>query len=446
MEYFNDVASAVNWVEGIVPFGIKPGLDRMERLLDRLGHPERGLSFIHVAGTNGKGSTCAFLTEVLLQSGYSVGTFTSPCIERFTNRIQWNGADIPEQEVLAITNVLKPLVEEVAQSDLGHPTMFEVTTCMAFVYFAQVRPDFVVLEVGLGGRLDSTNVVTPLVSVITNIGHDHMAILGNSLEKIAFEKAGIVKRGVPVVSAAEQEEVIEVIRQRCADQGSDLYLLNRDFEYEEVSSELDEQTFNFRSAQGRRERLQIRLNGRHQFKNASVTVMALELLRTRHGVNLLGLEEGLARTKWAGRLEMVSGKPRLVLDGAHNPEGAQTLADALRTVYSYKRLHLMMGMLNTKEHSEYLKHVLPLVDTLIITEPAFRNELPAGDLYQLAQRIADEQQLHIRMHVEPRWKEALNMLLDITREEDLAVVSGTLYLISDVRSWILHKTESYKGL
>ncbi|CAG7637290.1 bifunctional folylpolyglutamate synthase/dihydrofolate synthase [Paenibacillus allorhizosphaerae] len=445
MDHFKDFSTAVNWIEGIVPFGIKPGLKRMDMLLDKLGHPERGLSFVHVAGTNGKGSTCAFLTEMLLRSGYSVGTFTSPCIERFTNRIKCSRVDIPEHEVLAITNRLKPLVDEVAQSDLGHPTMFEVTTCMAFVYFSQVRPDFVVLEVGQGGRLDSTNVITPLVSVITNIGHDHMAVLGDSLEKIAYEKAGIIKRGIPVVSSVEQEEVIGVIRQRSEAQGSPLYLLKRDFDFEEVSSKLNEQVFNFRSAFGRRERLQIWLNGRHQFKNASVALMALEVLRAGHGISLYGLEEGLARTEWAGRLEMVSSEPRIVLDGAHNPEGAQTLADALRTIYSYNRLNLMMGMLNTKEHTEYLKHMLPLVDTLIVTEPAFRNQMPANDLLQLARRIADEHHLQIRMYVEPEWKNALKLLYDVTKKDDLAVVSGTLYLISDVRSWILYKVESYKG-
>ncbi|SFM26816.1 dihydrofolate synthase / folylpolyglutamate synthase [Paenibacillus sp. 1_12] len=446
MDDFKDFSDAVNWIEGIAPFGINLGLDRMRKLLEMLGNPELCLQYIHVAGTNGKGSTCAFLTEVLFQSGYSVATFTSPCIERFTNRIRYDGIDIPEQEVLAITNILKPIVDTVSQSNLGHPTAFEVTTCMALVYFSQIKPDFVVLEVGLGGRLDSTNLISPLVSIITNIGHDHMAILGDSLEKIAHEKAGIIKHGVPVISAVEQEEVIEVIQQHFVKNSSQLFLLKRDFDFEIISSKLNDQVFNFKSKLGNHEHLSLKINGQHQFKNASVAIMALEILRKDNKVQLNGLRKGLEHTEWAGRLEMISDEPRILLDGAHNPVGAKTLADALTKIYTYKKLNLLVGMLNTKEHSEYFKSLLPLVDTLIITEPAFRNQMPAAELYLLAQQIVRENDLKARVHLKPDWKEALQFLSEMTKKDELAVVSGTLYLISDVRSWILYKSDSYKGL
>ncbi|KAI7259251.1 valyl-tRNA synthetase-like protein, partial [Hortaea werneckii] len=195
------LAQAVDWINSLIPFGIRPGLDRIELLMEKLDHPHRKLKFIHVAGTNGKGSTCAFLTRVLIQSGYTVGTFTSPYITKFTNRFQYNGTDIPEETLLELVNKLRPLVQEIAGGELGSPTMFEVSTALAILYYGEVcYPDVVVWETGLGGRLDVTNIVTPIVSVITNVGHDHTDVLGDTLELIAGEKAGIIKPGVPAVS------------------------------------------------------------------------------------------------------------------------------------------------------------------------------------------------------------------------------------------------------
>lgn len=445
MESWASYEAAVEWVEGIVPFGMMPGLNRMELLLDLLGHPEKELRFIHVAGTNGKGSTCAFLTSILQQSGYRIGTFTSPCLERFTNRIHYNGNDIPEQEVLELANRLKPLVDIVAESEWGSPTMFDVTTCMALLYFAKVSPDFIVLEVGLGGRLDSTNVITPLISVITNIGHDHMGVLGDTLAQIAAEKAGIIKPGIPVVSAVELEETIAVIEKHCAMNHADLFLLHRDFQYECLSSEWNQQRFHFASELVVHSNLLIKLNGKHQLKNASVALMALELIKDRYGIRLSGLQEGLAAAAWAGRLEMVGESPCILLDGAHNPEGAEVLAQALKSMFASSPIRLLIGMLNTKEHTDYLNHVLPIVETLIITEPDFRSAMPTYELEELARTIIQEKGLKVHVEVELDWKLALDKLRTETSEGDLPVVSGTLYLISDVRAWILNGKESYKG-
>ncbi|KHF33539.1 Folylpolyglutamate synthase [Paenibacillus sp. P1XP2] len=208
-------AEAADWINGLIPFGIRPGMARIEKMMEMLGHPHRRLKFIHVAGTNGKGSTCAFLTRVLLQSGYTVGTYTSPYITKFTNRFQYNGEDIPEETLLMLANRLYPIVEEIAATELGSPTMFEVSTALAILYYAEeCVPDIVVWETGLGGRLDVTNIVYPVVSVITNIGMDHTDILGDTVEQIAFEKAGIIKPGVPVVSCVQQPEAIEVCAKR----------------------------------------------------------------------------------------------------------------------------------------------------------------------------------------------------------------------------------------
>lgn len=444
-----DYREAVDWITGLVSFGIKPGLKRMERLMDMLEHPERRLRFIHVAGTNGKGSTCAYLTRVLMENGYDVGTFTSPYIEKYTNRIQYNGLDIPEAELLALSRRLKPMVEEIADTELESPTMFEVSTALALMYYGSVTfPDYVVWETGLGGRLDSTNIVTPVVSVITNVQHDHMEILGNTLEKVAAEKAGIIKPGVPVITSVEQPEVLKVIQEAAQEKNAPLYALGRQYRFEPVSEALHRQTFHWEGPFRRYDDVSISLNGYHQLKNASAALMALEVLRQ---YNALVVEDedvyaGFQAAKWPGRLELVSESPRLLLDGAHNPEAAETLARALQSpTYRHRRLHLMMGMISTKNHTGYLAHILPIADTVIFTEPDFHKKLDAAKLAELAMPLAADIAPDTELVVEPDWKLALERLMALTEPEDLAVVSGTLYLISDVRTWMLYHTDSEKG-
>jgi dihydrofolate synthase/folylpolyglutamate synthase len=445
---FKTYREALGWIKGLETFGMKPGLDRMRRLMEKLGHPERRLKFIHVAGTNGKGSTCAYLSSVLRASGYDVGTFTSPYLEKFTNRIQYNSADIPEEDVLRIANQLKPLADELADTELGAPTMFEICTALAIVYFARVTyPDYVVLETGLGGRLDATNVVVPVLSIITNIGRDHMEVLGDTIGAVAAEKAGIIKAGVPVVSAAEQPEAIAVLEKVCADKKCTLYLLGRQFGFEPVSSDFDKQVFDFRGPFRRIPGLKVSLNGHHQLKNAAVAVMALEVLRQYYALIVEDdvLHEALQAARWPGRLEMVSDRPRLLLDGAHNPEGAETLADALKQLYRPKRTHLLVGALANKEHRGLLAPLLPLADTVIVTEPDFRNPMPADKLAEIVRDQLAASGRQSELIVEPDWKRALEQLSRRVGPDELGVVCGSLYLISDVRSWVLRKSPAEKG-
>lgn len=439
---------AVDWVKSLIPFGIRPGLERIELLMERLDHPHRRLKFIHVAGTNGKGSTCAFLTSTLMQSGYSVGTFTSPYITKFTNRFQHNNTDIPEETLIELVNKLRPLVYEISQTEFGSPTMFEVTTAVAILFFAGVAcPDVVVWETGLGGRLDVTNIVTPIVSVITNVGHDHMDILGDTLEKIAWEKAGIIKPGVPVVSCVTQPEVVAVLKAKAADCQSTLYLTGEDFSYETTGIRDGVQTFNFRGP-FRTLDLGIVMKGEHQISNASAAMMALEVLRQYMAFMLEDEDvlEGFRSTFWAGRLEEVSTTPRIVLDGAHNPEGAESLAKSLPQIYKYGKLNLLMGMLSNKHHESYFKHILPIVDTLILTEPDFRMKMDAEDLQVIAERLREKYaKPNLAIIIERDWVKALQLLKTITAADDLAVVSGTLYLISDVRGTLLQQPDTEKG-
>jgi len=439
---------ARNWIEGLIPLGIRPGLERMQRLMEAFGNPERKLKFIHIAGTNGKGSVCAYMTSVLLRCGYDVGTFTSPYLTKFTNRFQYNGSDIPEATMLQLSNLLKPHVDEIAKTDLGSPSMFEVSTALAILYYGTVAyPDFVVWETGLGGRLDVTNIVTPIVSVITNVGHDHMDILGDTIEAVAGEKAGIIKAGVPVITAVSQPEALQIVTDIAKSKNSACYVLGKDFSEQAIEVREDEQSFGFEGPFRRIESLVIKLNGVHQRSNAAVVVMTLEVLRQYYALIIEDedLREGLRDTRWPGRLEMVQQSPRLLLDGAHNPEGAEMLAASLKEIYQYKRLHLMMGMLANKNHHDTLRHILPLVDTLVVTEPDFRKAMPASSLAELVQSMREKAGHSFELVVEPDWKQALQRLQALTGETDLAVVTGTLYLIADVRSRLLYNKDSEKG-
>ncbi|MFC4306145.1 bifunctional folylpolyglutamate synthase/dihydrofolate synthase [Cohnella boryungensis] len=452
-DVFRTADEAMAWITGLTSFGIRPGLDRIGKLMETFNHPERRLKFIHVAGTNGKGSVCAYLTSVLLECGYDVGTFTSPYLTSYSNRLQYNGQDISDEHLVQLTNRLKPAADVLAQSEWGSPTMFEVTTALALLYYGTVSfPDFVVWETGLGGRLDVTNIVTPVISVITNVGHDHMDVLGPTLADIAREKAGIIKSGVPVVTAVSQPEIVEIMEETARRRRATLYRLGGAFSYQSLSIAENEQNFSFQGPFRVLQSLTITLNGEHQIANAATAIMTLEVLRQYYAllVDDEHLLNGLRNATWPGRLERVSDRPRIVIDGAHNPEGMEALSRALRDIYSYDRLNLMMAMMPNKNHEQSLRHILPLVDTLVITEPDFHKKMNAADLASVAEGLRSELGRPLNIVVEPDWRRALDRLLQASPSsgEDgntLNVVTGTLYLIADVRSWLLHGTKSEKG-
>jgi dihydrofolate synthase / folylpolyglutamate synthase len=445
---FNTYEEAVGWITKLMAQqGMKPGLTRMEALMERLGNPHRRLKFIHVAGTNGKGSTCAFLAALCRQAGYDVGLFTSPFLEKYTNRIQYNGEDIPEGTLVELANKLKPLADEM-EAEFGALTMFEISTALAILYFAEVcYPDYVVWETGLGGRLDSTNVVVPLVSVITNVGLDHTDILGDTISDIAREKAGIIKAGVPVVTAVSDPEALRIVRETAVSKKCALYALGEQFRYESREVKEGAQTFDFHAPLRSIPDVTIGMDGAHQQTNAAVALMTIEVLRGYYALIIEDddLREAMRRTTWKGRLEKVSDSPRILLDGAHNADGAKALAEALKTVYTYRRLHFVLGMLRNKNHREYLRHILPIVDTLIVTEPEFFKKASATALADAADEWKRETNSLLEVIVEPDWKEALERAKSVAAPDDLIVVSGSLYFLSDARSWILNHTDSEKG-
>ncbi|MBO8163815.1 MAG: bifunctional folylpolyglutamate synthase/dihydrofolate synthase [Brevibacillus sp.] len=436
---------ALDWVHGLLRFGQKPGLERMQWMLKELNHPERNVPFVHVAGTNGKGSTCAFLTQMLLEAGYSVGSFTSPYLDNFRERICYNQQMISEQEFLQLANQVKPLVDRCADStSYGPPTEFEVVTLIAILYFATVkRPAVVIWEAGLGGRLDSTNVVHPLVSVITNVGTDHADVLGHAEEQIAGEKAGIIKPGVPVVVGETSESAYAVIEAAARARRSSVYRFGKQFRMriEESSRGLEGLRFRYNSLYRRHEaEYELSMLGDHQAANAAVALMTIDLLKEFYAF-LLEEEEiarGLQRTHWPGRLEIVARRPLLILDGAHNTEGMEALAKSITQLFGDRSsIRILIATLADKplqEMGSVLRHYGPQHAHLYLTTFDFPRAAACDQIAE-AYRAADWPSNQVTAIHD--WRPLLMKWLREAEEQDhIVVVCGSLYFISQVRTVI----------
>lgn len=413
----------------------------MEELLRRLGDPHRRLRFFHIGGTNGKGSVAAMVATILQVAGYRVGLFTSPHLHSYTERIRLDGQEIPKEDVAYLLTLLRPVLEDMVKDGFEHPTEFEVTTALALYYFAEVKPDYVVLEVGLGGSIDSTNIIPASeVSIITNVGLDHMEYLGATLPEIAREKAGIIKEDGVVVTGVDKPEPLEVIEKACQQKGATLYRLGRDIHFKEVAlsqegGELDWEGLG-RCYQG----LKISLLGRHQLINASLAVAAIEAARRHRGLRVTEdqIREGLAKVFWPGRLEVVGKNPLVILDGAHNYDGALALKQALEEIFSYRHLILVLGMLADKEREKMVSLLAPLAQRVIVTRP---NSPRAGDWEKLAFYAR-----RFTPHVQAvrNISQALQIALSLAGPEDLICATGSLYMIADARKWFLkHKKEDF---
>lgn len=432
---WENVDQAIEWMHSLLMMGIKPGLMRMEWMLERLNHPERRLKFIHVGGTNGKGSTVSFLRHILQEAGHDVGSFTSPYIERFQNRIQFNGQDIADQDLLEVIRQIKPLADELAETELGAPTEFEVLTAIAILYYATISyPDIVVWEVGLGGKLDSTNVVMPILSLITNVGYDHIHILGDKIEEIAEQKAGIIKPGISVVTGSKIPAVIEVIEEKAKEEKSRFYAIDQQFHIQPGSYNQEQQTFSFRSMFAQYEDLEISLHGKHQLQNAGVAIMALEVLKQYYAIlwDEDHLREGLRKTFWMGRMEQIRAKPLTIIDGAHNPEGMAAVRDTIEQYYSDRPVTVMFSAMKDKDILTMLKHLDGAVNRLVLTQFNFPRAATVKELMEQLEEVGNEWEMEIR--AEENWVEAYQDLVQSAAENEVIMITGSLYFISEVRT------------
>ncbi|MFO7294668.1 MAG: folylpolyglutamate synthase/dihydrofolate synthase family protein [Clostridia bacterium] len=418
---------ALEFIHGTYRFGSKLGLENIKDLLRRLGNPHERFRAVHVAGTNGKGSVTSMLAHVLHEAGYRVGMFISPYLERFTERIQVDLKEIEPHELARITERVKEKVVEMVSEGKNHPTEFEVVTAIGFTYFAERQVDCAVVEVGLGGRLDATNVVNPLVSVITSISYDHMDVLGDTLEKIAAEKAGIIKQGRPVVTYPQHPEVISVIRRVSRERCAPLFEVDEE-SIEVVASQVGRQVFNYSFGGEKFSNVVIRLTGRHQILNAATALTAVAVLR-REGIAIPddAVYRGMERAVWPGRLEVVRRRPYVILDGAHNESGAQVLASAIKEYYDGKPVTLVIGMLKDKDADAIVKHLCPLAESVIVTKPDSPRAMEPDELAIKVRGYCPD------VTVESDIEKAVAMGLKRVAEDGVLLFTGSLYLIGKVR-------------
>ncbi len=403
-------------------------LERIGALLEMLGSPHLGVPTVHVAGTKGKGSTTAMVASILNAAGCSTGLFTSPHLHTFRERIRVGGQPIPEDEFAGLVEALWPAVEEMRRAGHGRVTVFELLTAMAFRCFRERGVGAQVIEVGLGGRLDSTNVVQPLACGITSLGLDHTEVLGDTLAEIAMEKAGIIKRGVPVVCAPQRPEALRVVQDVCQAQGSSLTLAGEDIRWSPESAKLDGQTFTLETTRGTY-RLSVPLLGEHQLENAAVAVGLVEAL-AGGGIDVSreAIEEGLRRVEWPCRLEVLSREPLVIADGAHNPHSAGRLVEAMRSLVPGRRLTLVVGVSRNKDVDGVAFELSRLSPAEVV---ATRSRHPRSAQPELLAR--EFERYGARARTAGSVAEAVEEAVASASDDDVVLVTGSLFVAAEAR-------------
>lgn len=410
---------AVAYIHSFSWLGSRPGLSRTQALLAAMGNPEQQLNFIHIVGTNGKGSTAAMLASVLTAAGYRTGLYTSPYIHRFEERMTVDGQEITGPELADITGWVGGLADGLDE----HPTEFELVTCVAMEFFRRRRCHIVVLEAGMGGRLDSTNVIPPPEAVvITNIGLDHTQQLGDTVEAIAGEKAAVIKGGCPVVLYRQSEGVTAVVEQVCGEKASQLYQADP-AELALVGESADGQRLCWRGQE-----LTLGLLGENQRRNAAVVLRTLEVIRDRFPVSREALVLGLARTRWPGRFEVLCRRPWFVVDGGHNPQCAGTVADNLNRYFPGKPVVFLLGMLADKDRAGVYAAIAPLAQAFVTVTPpsprALSAQALAGELEALGKPVT----------AAPSIPQGVEQALALAGEDGLVCALGSLYSVGDIRA------------
>ncbi len=421
MKYRETIA----YLYGLQQYGMKFGLDNITRLLSAADNPQKTFRSVHVGGTNGKGSTAAMIESMLRTPGMTTGLFTSPHLVSFTERIRISGQEIAEEEVVSLADEVRRIAGGI---DGFSPTFFEVVTAMAFLHFKRRNVDWAVVEVGLGGRLDATNVLTPEATVITSIGYDHCEFLGKTLGEIAGEKAGIIKDGVTVITAGQMPEAMTVIEKRAAGKGCPLFRYGGEFTAEQVSDFPGGIQFHYGGLR-EYERIQLPLAGRHQAVNASMAIRTIEALSEKYRSLECDIRKGLERVKWPGRLEMAKDDPPVLIDGAHNPHAALALSSYLQETLScrYKRIILVAGIMADKDVDGILNPLLPLASEVIFASPAYGR---AASAEALAGRAAAK---GYSSRIGGGVRDALLMAEGLSRAGDLIVVTGSFYTIGEAK-------------
>ncbi|MBU5364903.1 bifunctional folylpolyglutamate synthase/dihydrofolate synthase [Enterococcus devriesei] len=428
------IKEAIAWIHSRQKFGSRPGLERVQALLNKVDNPEKKVPVIHIAGTNGKGSTVAYLRSLLIEAGVTVGSFTSPYIEEFNERIAIDAKPISDQDLIQLVEKFQPLVEELDQQpEINGITEFEILTAMMLDYFLTKEVDVAVVEVGLGGLLDSTNIVEPMLTAITTIGYDHMDILGDTLNEIAFQKAGIIKKNIPVVTGKINKGSLIEITEKAAAETSRMYRYGKEYTINYLHPDPTwGELFTFNDQAGKLSSLKVPLLGRHQVENAGV---AIELFRLYCEQQRLRFDEktvqkGLANAQWPARMEKVSDEPLIVMDGAHNSHAMKRLVENVKKEFRNYNVKVLFSALETKDIDQMLA-LLQEIPNVRIYLTTF--EYPkAMDLARYDDRENNQ------FSVVSLWQFGLGELLEDMAEDDLLLITGSLYFVSEVRQLLLN--------
>lgn len=430
---------ALAFIHGRTKFKKIPTLKRMRRFLQELGNPQENLDYLHITGTNGKGSTTAMLRSMLMADGLSVGTFTSPFIVRFNERISLNGQPIPDDELVKTVQKVAPIVDYLDEVlPEGGPTEFEIDTAIMFTWFAKMRPDVVILEVGIGGLFDSTNVIVPKVSGIVSVGYDHMHVLGDTLGEIAAQKAGIIKSKVPVVIGRLPKAARQVIIEAAQDKQAPLYENGRQFTAKKLNDHQLKNEIEYDGLMIHRQRFQLGLLGEYQVDNAAVAITMAQLYLKQQGlpIDVRSFRQGLADTRWPGRLEVVNDSPLVVLDGAHNLPGMQALTTTIKDDFKSMEIYVLVAILADKQYQLMLGEIasLPNVHLMLTNFAGPGPKRPSADLKKAAQDI----ETRWPIKTAASWQEGLLKISKEASADDAILITGSLYFISEVRSFFVN--------
>jgi len=412
---------SVSWLFGLQKYGIKFGLSKTTNLLQAFGNPHHNQHYIHIAGTNGKGSVGAMLEAILLNAGLKVGFYTSPHLVSFTERFRINRESIPKDTAASLIREVKGVINQKEP-----PTFFEFTTAMTLLYFFREAVDISIIEVGMGGRLDATNVIDPMVSIITNIGFDHQHFLGDTISAIAQEKGGIIKKGVDLVTAVDQPPIVKLFESLCKKKGAPFWRVGQHVRYRRLPSGL----FGYYGLHKRFRNLTLGLKGGFQYKNAAVALLALEILK-RKGITISdeALQRGLANPLWPGRVEEVSSHPTIILDGAHNPSAMRSLAQAIGHDFHFEKLILVVGIMEDKDISHILAEIVPLAHKVIYTRPAYYRAANPQHIMDVAKEFKKDGEVHVPLST------AIEKARELADTKDLIVITGSLFTVGEAKSY-----------
>ena len=417
---------ALDWIDSFSKFGIKLGLERIKHICEKLNNPQNNYDIIHVGGSNGKGSVCTFLASILEVEGYSVGIYTSPHLQRFSERIIVDDEEIKDHELIELVEKIKPIVEDMAKND-NTPTYFEIVTAISFEHFRRKHVEYAIIEVGLGGRFDATNIVSPLLSIITNVSLEHQDKLGNSIEEIAFEKAGIIKEKIPVLTAAKKN-ALEVIKKVTDEKKSDLTIVNDNL-WEKISGGIDWQEFNI-YGDIKDYNAKIFLPGEFLGENVALAIKAVEVLQM-NGVFVSdeSISAGFEKTMHPGRMEIIDFEPLILLDGAHNIAGINKLIETIQQDFAYSRMILVLGVLRDKKIQEILDLIVPLADVVIFT----KSKNPRSYQPDKLKKLVDE---NVEVEVKKRISFAVDYAKSIAGKNDFICITGSLFTVGEARDYL----------